>query len=285
MIDHTIDILIVAQVDAAELTGLLPEAGLLGTWKEHETIHVYWDPAHWSAQTHTSILSALETLGMSHSEHLVSIHTLPMQDWNATWSSKVKPIRIGNRVRIRPSWEPASTAPQDIDLIIDPKQAFGTGHHATTQLLTEWLEEVIEGGETILDIGTGTGILAMAALRLGARKALGFDCDALAIECARDNGFLNGFREELEFSVMTLDHCPPYPWDLIVANIDRRTLIQLAGKLSPFIAKSGYLLVSGILVDDQEEVTEVFAQYGWMVLAGRVQGEWQALQLTQPNQS
>ncbi len=281
--NHSIDILIAASIDANELTGLLNEPGLLGTWVEDHTIHVYWDPGHWSEQVHASILSALRTLGVTYPEDRVGTHSLPSQDWNAQWAQQVKPIRIGHRVRIRPSWEPASTNPQDIDLIIDPKQAFGTGHHATTQLLTEWLEAVIKGGETLLDIGTGTGVLAMVAIRLGASRALGFDCDAQAIDCARDYASANGFRKELGFRVATLEQCPASVWDVIVANVDRRTLLGIAGQLPSFLAADGRLFLSGLLVEDREEISEAFASYGWRVQEHRIQGEWLALQLTHPS--
>lgn len=282
---HTIDILILAHVDPNELPGLINQPGLLGTWTENQTIHVYWDPDHWSPQAQASILTALQTLGMAHPENMLSTHTLPSQDWNARWASQVKPIRIGKRVRIRPSWELASTDPQDIDLIIDPKQAFGTGHHATTQLLTEWLEDVIEGGETLLDIGTGSGILAMVGIRLGARKALGLDCDAQAIECAKEYAHTNGFREELKFTVGTLEQCSPFPWAIVVANIDRRTLLEIVGKLDQFIAKTGHLFLSGLLVDDRKEFRAAFEENGWTVLQSRIQEEWLALRLTRSNQS
>jgi len=285
MPDHTIDILILTDVDPNELTGLINQPGLLGTWTENQTIHVYWDPDHWSPQAQASILTALQTLGMAHPEDLVSTHTLLTQDWNARWGRQVKPIRIGKRVRIRPSWELASTDPQDIDLIIDPKQAFGTGHHPTTQLLTEWLEDMIQGGETLLDIGTGSGILAMVGIRLGARRAFGLDCDAQAIECAKEYAHTNGFREELTFTVGTLEQCSPFPWDIVVANIDRRTLLETVGKLDQFIAKTGHLFLSGLLVDDRNEISAAFEENGWTVLQSRIQEEWLALRLTRSNQS
>jgi ribosomal protein L11 methyltransferase len=282
MADHTIDILILAPVDPNELTGLLHHPGLLGTWVDNHTIHVYWDPALWSSDIHELILTALQTLGSPPSKDLLCIRTLPSQDWNALWSSQVKPIRIGQRIRIRPSWTPASGNPQDIDLVIDPKQAFGTGHHATTQLLTEWLEDTIEGGETLFDVGTGSGILAMVAIRLGARRAQGFDCDAEAIKCAQEYGRLNGFGEELVFTVATLDQCPPSTWDVIVANVDRRTLLGIAKPLKQFLAPKGRLFLSGLLVDDRDELSAAFKTQGWEILESRIREEWLALQFTHP---
>lgn len=282
---HTIEILILADVDPSELAGLIYQPGLLGSWAENQTIHLYWDPEHWAPQVQASIRTALHTLSVADPEQQMSVHTIPGKDWNALWASQVQPIRIGGRLWIRPSWEPASTNPQDIDLIIDPKQAFGTGHHATTQLLTEWLEEVIKGGENLLDIGTGSGILAMVAVRLGAQRALGFDCDANAIDCAKDYGQTNGFAKELDFIVATLDQCSPFPWDLVVANIDRRTLLSLVGQLDQFISNTGQLFLSGLLIDDREEISEAFQKHGWAIIESRIRDEWLAFRLTPPNPS
>jgi len=279
MAHHTIDIMILDQVDANELTGLINQPGFLGTWTDNQTIHLYWEPAHWTLQVHESILVALQTLGIPDPGHLVFIRTLPSQDWNAQWANTVQPITIGKRIRIRPSWEPPTKNSENIELVIDPKQAFGTGHHVTTQLLIEWLEEVIQGGETLLDIGTGSGILGMVALRLGARRVLGIDCDPQAIACAQEYRDLNHFSDELELAVSTLEHCHPYPWGLIVANIDRRTLLEMAGTMDQFLLERGSLLVSGLLRDDGEEIATVFDTYGWTVLQHRAKEEWLALQL------
>ena len=117
----------------------------------------------------------------------------------------VRPIRIGRRIVIRPSWEPVALQAQDIEIVLDPKQAFGTGHHATTRMLLEWLEDLIHGGEFVLDVGTGSGILAMVALRLGAASALGVECDPVAVDCARDYARENGFGSTSRSS--GAEHC------------------------------------------------------------------------------
>jgi len=109
------------------------------------------------------VLAALDPDGQS--REAIQVEPLRAQDWNRLWAESVKPIRVGRRLVIRPSWELAQLQAGDIEIVLDPKQAFGTGHHSTTSLLLEWLEEVIHGGESVLDVGTGSGILAMVALR------------------------------------------------------------------------------------------------------------------------
>jgi ribosomal protein L11 methyltransferase len=161
-----------------------------------------------------------------------------------------------------------------IDIVLDPKQAFGTGHHATTRLLLEWLEELIHGGESVLDVGTGSGLLAMAALRLGARHARGVDHDPVAIDCARDYARLNGFGGELVLECATLANEGMF--DLVLANLDRETLLSLAGGLAA--ATRHRLLVSGLLIDQGHEITTAFAEQGLYCVAEREAEGWLAIE-------
>lgn len=131
--------------------------------------------------------------------------SLPYQDWNRQWAQSVRPIRIGKRIVIRPSWESVALQARDIEIVLHPKQAFGTGHHATTRMLLEWREDVIYGGESVMDVGAGSGILAMAALRLGAASAVGVECDPVAVDCARDYATENGCGDHLKFRCGTLE--------------------------------------------------------------------------------
>lgn len=175
--------------------------------------------------------------------------------------------------------------PGDVELIIDPKQAFGTGRHTATQLLVEWLEDVIRIDDRVLDVGTGSGILAMVALRLGAAKALGLDTDLVAIECAREYAVVNGFGSELAIRVGTLDDSldnAATRIDLVLANLDRQTLLELAPALCTYAARGARLLLSGLLADQQAEVATSFAAHDVSVRAVRERDGWVALELTAP---
>ena len=120
------------------------------------------------AQARLNSISILQGVDPGASpESDIRVEKLPDQDWNRQWAQSVRPIRIGRRIVIRPSWEPVALQAQDVEIVLDPKQAFGTGHHATTRMLLEWLEDLVHGGESVLDVGAGSGILAMVALRLG----------------------------------------------------------------------------------------------------------------------
>lgn len=205
---------------------------------------------------------------------MIYIERLPEEDWNADWSRAVKPVRIGRRTVIRPSWERASLKPGDIELILDPKRAFGTGHHATTQLLIEWLEDIIRGGEQVLDAGTGSGILAMVALRLGARSAVGIDCDAVAVDCAMEYAAANGFGTELELRRARLEDVGGRRFDVVLANLDRRTLLQSVGPLLGHLHAGAVLLLSGLLAQEEDAVRAAFADAGCRLKERREREGW-----------
>lgn len=274
-----IDIHIAVSVDATELAGLLADNGMMGLWEQDGVIHLYWDHTTWDVQILDRIHEALQQLGVSLHPDQIAVNTVPWQDWNATWTKSVQPIQIGQRIIVRPSWTTLDLPEKSIELIIDPRQAFGTGHHLTTQLLVEWLESCIQGQERVVDIGTGSGILAMVALRLGAQFALGVDCDSAAIECAKDYARGNHFGPELELRAMDISSLCHDSFDLILANIDRRTLLanhQLFTKIS---TPHTVLLLSGILETDQDEIVTRYAEMGWRCVETRVRGEWVAIRL------
>jgi ribosomal protein L11 methyltransferase len=144
-------------------------------------------------------------------------------------------------------------------------------------MLLEWLEEIVRGGESVLDVGTGSGILAMAALRLGAGRAVGIDHDPVAIECAREYALLNRFGDELSLHCGGLDALPKGQlFDLVLANLDRQTLMQLADKLADCTHTT--LLVSGLLLDQREEIVAAFATAGLYPCRQREQDGWLAME-------
>jgi len=263
--------------DAGEVMGLLNDPAVTGAWQEEGMIRLYWPSAQWSPGALAALKQTLVRLGDAGAS--IMVDRLPARDWNGQWARSVKPIRIGRRIVIRPSWARADPAPGDIELILDPKQAFGTGHHATTALLLEWLEELIRGGERVLDVGTGSGILAMAALRLGAKTATGIDNDPVAIECAREYAEVNRFGSELELRVKTLEAIAPGPVDLVLANLDCNTLLASARLFEPYLKRGARVLVSGILPDDRSEIASAFEAVGGMVADSKERDGWLALEI------
>jgi ribosomal protein L11 methyltransferase len=198
-------------------------------------------------------------------------------DWNRVWAESVKPLWIGRHLLIRPSWETVEARPGQIEIILDPKQAFGTGHHATTRMLLEWLEEVVQGGESVLDVGTGSGLLAMASLRFGAFLSVGIDHDPVAIECAREYAELNRFGPELVLQCGELNEgYDGRSFDLVLANLDRQTLLELTDRLAR--CTKNRLLLSGVLANQGEEIEASFSAAGLSPGRQREQDGWLAME-------
>lgn len=263
-----------APLAGGELLGFLDDS-VLGAWEADGRIHLYWPEAVFHPRILEQLQAALDRLGGGRAE----VEHVSEPDWIALWAESVRPVRIGRRFLVRQSWTSAPVGPGEIELVIDPRRAFGTGHHPTTQLLVETLEERIRGGERLLDVGTGSGLLAMAALRLGARSAMGIDADADAIACAREYAAENGFGPELVLRVARLEELPAAAFDVVAANLDRETLIRHAARLRAFLAPRGLLLVSGVLSEDRADLAAAFSAAGGTIRGWREREEWAAAEI------
>jgi ribosomal protein L11 methyltransferase len=267
-----------ACVDVAELAGMLACPSFLGAWEADGSVVLYWSEE--TIEILQQVRSALTMLGVDVPACALHFQPVMVQDWNAKWAESVQPVRIGRRIGIRPSWATMVMPDDGITLIIDPKQAFGTGHHATTRLILEWLEEVSwVPGMRVLDVGTGSGILAMAALRLGATSALGIDVDATALDCAREYSRVNAFTEALELRCCRMETLSAQSFDVILANLDCRTLLHIYGEFSRMRHSQTQLMVSGLLEEDEAEIVSRLEGQGWIRRHVRRQDGWIAVQL------
>jgi ribosomal protein L11 methyltransferase len=203
----------------------------------------------------------------------ITLDEVAEQDWVRLTQSQFDPIRVNDRLWIVPSWHVAPD-PAAINLILDPGLAFGTGSHPTTFLCLEWLTQQLAGGETLLDYGCGSGILAIAASRLGAVSVIGVDIDDNALIATRDNAATNGVALELRHSRAKLDE----KFDVVVANILTNPLCVLAPLLASRVAPGGRIILSGVLDIQATEVIAAYAPYlplhvgatreGWVRLEG-----------------
>ncbi len=192
-------------------------------------------------------------------------------DWMAQWKSRYRPLRVGRRLLIIPTWLQPELAPNDVPVLIDPGKAFGTGTHPSTQLCLAAIEQYLHPGESILDIGCGSGILAIAALKLGARLAAGFDTDADAIRAAQANARVNNVGERLllaQGSLATVQRRASH--QLVVVNILSRTIIRFLGEgLAQTIAPGGVIILAGILAEQAHEVRAALHAGGMALLASK----------------
>ena len=217
------------------------------------------------------LLQAAKTAGLQQSPpHQIT--TLQDNDWVRLTQSQFDPIRISQRLWIVPTWH-TPVDNQAINIVLDPGLAFGTGSHPTTRLCLRWLDENIRGGESVLDYGCGSGILAIAAMKLGAGSAYGIDVDEQAVQSSRDNALAN--QVEAEFS---LPEATTQPADIVVANILTNPLKMLAPLLAGATRQGGRIVLSGVLSEQAEDVERVYVQWfklnptvkedGWACLSG-----------------
>lgn len=198
------------------------------------------------------------------------------QNWNQTWEQSIKPQKIG-KFYVRPTWAPKNQDNNSIELLIDPKMAFGTGYHATTRLILEWIPEIISKGDVILDAGTGTGILGIASIKVGAASAFGFDIDEWSKDNAEENMELNGINN-FDVELGSIEVIPnDAQYDVILANINRNALIYLIPQLLNFLNKGGKLLLSGLLKEDEETILSLDSVKNLEYQETRQQQEWIAI--------
>ena len=208
--------------------------------------------------------------------------TLPDRDWNAAWKAHYRPLRIGRRLRIEPLWLRQPAEPDVLPVVIDPGQAFGTGTHETTQLAAVELERVLDAaaaaGEMpadLLDVGTGSAILAIAAVRLGVPTAVGTDFDPVAVENAHENLAHNQLTDRIELHLSDdPEDLAPRRFPIVVANIISGILMRLRDSLIARTAPGGLLLLSGVLVEERDAFMAQFATPELTLLGHRDQGDW-----------
>ena len=206
-------------------------------------------------------------------------------DWAEAWKAYFPVLRVGRRLVIRPTWRRHRREPDDVVLALDPGMAFGTGLHPTTRLCLAALEGLADQGRIegarVLDVGCGSGILAIAALKLGASGALGVDTDPIAVESTLANARRNQLVRRFRARIGSVPSGQP-PFDVVLANLIAGVLVPLAGALRDELRPGGALLASGIFVDREAEVATAFEAAGLLVRERFSEGDWVALAVVRP---
>jgi ribosomal protein L11 methyltransferase len=219
-------------------------------------------------------------------EMKVAQKVLPGEDWSETWKSFFKPLIIGKNIVIKPTWEPYEPKPGQVLIEIDPGRAFGTGKHPSTALCLEILELILtesfgkkmDSVTSVLDVGTGSGILGIAAARLGARRVLGLDTDPETLEVAEENLLRNGVEGIMSVSSIPL-HRLSETYDLVIANLTAPVINQMAASLSRCVSPEGWLMLSGILNEQMQEVVKSFQAHYFKEVDSWTMEEWRAILL------
>lgn len=201
----------------------------------------------------------------------------PQEDWETFWKRGLGPRRITRRLLVAPSWEVPDVVEGEILIVLDPGMAFGTAEHATTRGCLRLLDPRVREGDLVADIGSGSGILAIAAARLGAREVLAVEMDPLACGVAEENLAANGVRDRVRILVEEVREPGPLPggpYQGVVANIQRSVLLPLLTTFRASLVDGGWLILSGILEEEREEVLETTFRHGFVLEEEDGEGEW-----------
>ncbi len=251
----------------------LIEESLRSAPKDCVTIHLYISPDDDAAQVVSALVGRLNGAGVRHSFAQKGVHA---EDWENAWKQYYHTIEIGRRLAIVPGWEQYTGQGRTV-LKMDPGMAFGTGTHETTSLCLGVLDALVQGGERVLDIGTGSGILGIAAILLGAQDALGIDIDAMAVRTAGENAQRNGVQNSFTATVGELAQKASGKYEIITANIVADAIIRLAPSVPPLLAGGGKFIASGIIEERCDEVEQALQRAGMCVLQKLCERGWVAL--------
>jgi len=258
------------------IAGSLAIEGFEGFWEDGNTLRAYMREELWNADRLEGLRRTLSRITGTLSLPPPSLTITPVaeENWNRIWEESIRPVRVTERIVVAPTWHPHSAGPGEIVLTIDPKMSFGTGYHETTRLMLSLMERHLTPGARVLDAGTGTGILAIAALKLGARSALGFDTDEWSSVNAAENARLNGVSGLFTVRQGDLRDVPETGFDLIGANIQKNVIEEMLAGFVSRLAPGGILLVSGLLAADREEMIGSLKGAGLLPADERCEGEW-----------
>ena len=203
--------------------------------------------------------------------------TLTGEDWSQSWKKAYKSFRLGAHMIVKPSWVQAEAGPEDHIIEIDPGMAFGTGTHETTGMCVELVEKYVKPGSRVIDIGTGSGILAIAAAHMGAASVLATDLDAVAVRVAAENAENNGFGPVITTRCGDLLDVVDERGDVVIANIIADVIVMLAAPVRKRIEDRGIFICSGIAADRRQEVLDALNAADYEVLEELSRGEWVAI--------
>lgn len=266
------------EADAEEIAHIdLIDDELVNKDRTHSIIHMYIAESDNAIEAVSYLRERFTACGI---DNEIKCELVDDADWNENWKKYFKAFEIGEKLAVCPSWESYDNKDNRTVISLDPGAAFGTGSHATTSLCLEILEKRVTNDTTVLDIGTGSGILAIAADLLGAKSAIGVDIDAQSVKTAIANAEINGVSEKTEFLVGDLAEKVSGKYDIVCANIVADVVMRLFDNVADFMNDDGILIVSGIIDMRAAEVEKSAIEHGFKIAESLMREEWHAYVLT-----
>lgn len=258
------------------MAALLIEDGAGGVQVEPAAVSAYFPAgASWPERLQ-GIERAVAALpgGLDLGSRSITTEDVPDADWTQCWREHFRPLRVGARLVVSPTWIDYPALPGDVVVRLDPAGAFGSGEHPTTAMALAMLEQVVTRGARVVDVGTGSGILALAAAQLGASRVWALDIDEVAVACARENVRVNRLEAVVTVGAGTLSGLATGPVDVIVANIVAHVLVRLVPEVTARLRPGGSFVAGGIIRQREGDVLGSLASAGLVVIDRQAQGEW-----------
>ncbi|MFH0736356.1 MAG: 50S ribosomal protein L11 methyltransferase [bacterium] len=202
------------------------------------------------------------------------------KNWNEEWEKNLNIIRVTDRIVIKPSTKEFIPKEDDIVITIDPKMSFGTGEHETTKIVLSLLEKYVKSGSKVLDVGSGTAVLAIGAIKLGASSGVALDNDDWCSLNGNENTLLNGVEDKIKVVLGELSDLEENNFDLILANINKPILLDIKDLIMQKVNKNGVVILSGLLITDEEDIVNAYQRAGFEVIDKTTMNEWMGLVLS-----
>ena len=261
------------------ISGLLWELEITGITEEENHLIIFADEkAAVNEERINKYLEKLKTEKILIDYSIVS-ELLPDKNWNELWEKGREVIRVSDRFVIKPTFKEYKAQPGEIVLTIDPKMSFGTGEHQSTKLIIKLLEKYVRPGICLLDVGSGTGILSIAAIKLGAAKAVAVDNDERCYENCIENCELNSVNGKVKIVKGEISDIKEENFDLIIANIQKDVLLDIANQIIEKLKPNGIAILSGLLIKDKKDIEERYTKTGFETVEIETMDEWIALVL------
>ncbi len=267
----------IPQQKLEDISAYLFAMGCEGVHLQEQDVIVYFSKYNWSEEIQKGLVEFIRQIIPTFDRRCMQIKAVSDYDWANDWKQHFKPLRITNTIVVLPPWEEYPLQPEDLKIVINPQMAFGTGQHESTQLMIMAMVKKLKPGMQVLDVGTGSGILAIIADKLGAKSVTAIDYDATALKNAMENTALNKVSPGVHLGLATLEQLIPQEFDLVLANINRNVLLKYAALFPEFIKSGGKLILSGFLTMDDLIVVEQYSKYGFSLISKHIKKEWLAL--------